>query len=427
MASATDIRTKFRTNCSPELAMKYGKLLGATYKNVAVCTDKSSSAEMISRSLVAGIISMGANVEIQKDVSAPSMPFVEGADCYVVVALHGDNAIAGMELRNIDGSLLTESQIFGMMSKENSLNYPSYKGIGEISYSSKAASKHIDRILETVGLCRLQLVVDRTYEVPSRTLTKALIKRNADIVTMRRWGVDSRTSLHETDLRDLHTVTSAFDGSMGLVLNNDGTKLAVFDEELRYVSGAKLAALFAKMLKSRIICAPIDASMALDDVEGAVVVRGKETFNSVNDLMKSSNADFGTDCDGSFIFPDISYAADGIAAGIKLSEFSDKDKIADLLDSIQDYPRTIENVRISVDKSELYKHMSTLIPRTECNSIIDIDGFRLNFDSGWIWLKIEDNDSSVRIVCEARDKAYLIGLLEIAKTILEDCIKLCNL
>ena len=82
-----------------------------------------------------------------------------------------------------------------------------------------------------------------------------------------------------------------------------------------------------------------------------------------------------------------------------------------------------ETARVAQDIEELMDLILENASTMEYESIVAAEAIRLNFDSGWILIRPTLGDDSITIMCEGRDKAYLIGLVEIGKNLVTSCIK----
>ena len=426
MTGSTDPRDSLKINISPEEALKIGKLLGSQHRTVAVCRDGHRTSQMVEKAIMAGIISTGGDAYLAGECPATAMPFMRPrCDCYVCIAADDPEQISGINIHNPDGSYFDESQVFNLMSKEVRIHYPDYSGLGNATDAGGIIREYELALTELIKKCDCQIVMDGTYVSPTSVSAKVFTSMGSDVVIVNRSGNTSIQSLTELDLRDLTSTMGAYKGSIGMALNSDGSRFAAFDEERNHIDGRKLATIFAKELSPSRVTVPIDMTLAVDDVldNDGVVVRVRRNIKSVVDMMRDNGSSLGMDLDGRFVFSDFSMTPDGIAAALRLGEIATTVKLCDLIDEIPDYPTCSEIIRTTVPEAELTEMIMEELSATEYTSMINVDGIRLDFDNGWFLVDVNGQDQCVTITCEARDKAYMVGLMEIAKNTVNAAIK----
>ena len=421
-------RKVFSREMTPELALKIGKLLGNKFRTTCVSTDGHPSSPMIYNAFKAGVMAAGGDVVNCGQLPSAAMPFADKVgECYVTIGSRGPDSISGLEIHNRQGAYFDEAQLFSVTSMEERMLFPTYDRLGHEIFDDTVLDRYLKGITEGIDSADCVVALDRTYPLSTDAAVKMLTSLGAETVTVCKSMKDGNINLlRDTDLRTLgRTVRSMEDTcSMGAAFNRDATRLAMFDDKGRFISGDTMAMILVKALKPEKICVPVDMTMGIDDVSDGIVLRSQSDIMSVVDMSKDK--DFACDREGRFLFPKQTCTPDAINALLKFACISSETKLSTIIDGFNEYYRKEQTLRTSASRAKLDKFLKEKISTLEYTSLTDIDGFRVEFDSGWFLLRHAANDDSLTITCEARDKAYLVGLMEIAKNIAVECIKMAD-
>lgn len=425
MIRSKDPRDFLRVNMPLEEALKIGKLLGAQYDAVALSRDGNRSSQMIEQALISGILSTGGDVYLAGECPAPAMPFTRsGCDCYVTIAADDPDLPSGINIHNPDGSYFDPTQVQTLMSKEVRIYYPEYHALGEVHKLYGISGRYVEAVNKMFRKVDMQIVLDGLYSGPTELASRILTENGSDVVILNRTGISSAKSLMEYKNSDLLHTMAGYVGSLGAMLNNDGSMLTAFHGGREPIDKWKLAALFIDILKPTTITIPIDAPAFLDKfVSNCVVVKAEHNIKSIVDHMVSNRSEFGMDSFGRFVFSELSYTPDGIAALLMLAEYGSENSIQDFLDSVPDSGYLRERRVINASEKELMPLLEDEISATDYVSLVKMDGIRLEFDNGWILFEPNFRDSYVDITCESEDKVYAVGLMDIAFGILNAALR----
>ena len=267
--------------------------------------------------------------------------------------------------------------------------------------------------------------MDGTYTMPTSVASRMLINNDSDIIIVNRSGITSIKTIDEYYYYDIIHTMESYAGSIAVALNNDGSRIVTFDEERRRINNHVLGAMFAEELSPSQVTAPIDVSLAVDDAlgPGGIVVKSERNIKHVVDHMVANKSGFGMDSYGRFVFTDLSYSPDGIAALLKLGEMSEEEKLCDRVDRIPEYPRLKERILTTASEEEFMNALLMEISGVDYDSMIRMGAIRLEFDNGWILLDVNCAEQYVDVTCESRDKAYVVGLMDIGKNIVNSAIR----
>ena len=426
MTVSKDPRDSLRINMPLEEALKIGKLLGAKYGAVALCRDGHRSSQMIEQALMSGIISTGGDVYLAGECPAPAMPFMcTGSDCYVSIAADDPEQVSGINIHNPNGSYFDEGQIHSLLSREERIYYPEYSGLGQTYKIYGMFGKYLDGISRVIRRCNCQFVMDGAYSLSTSYAARILTFYDSESIMINRTSTSLLKPIGEYSYYDVVHAMESYPYSLGAALNNDGSKVVMFDEDRRRIPSVTLAAMLVEITGATQVTAPLDISLSVDDILGSsgIIVKTERNIKHVVDQMVVNKSELGMDSHGRIVFTDMSYTPDGIMAMLKVGEFSLEERICDFVDRIPSYPRFTEQVPFNVPEDDLRKAMDMEISAAEYDSIIRMDAIRLDFENGWILFDVNSRDQCVEILCEARDNVYAIGLMDIAKSIVESAIR----
>ena len=426
MTDSSDPRDSLRINMPLEEALKIGKLLGSRYGAVALCRDGHRSSQMIEQALMSGIISTGGDVYLAGECPAPAMPFMcTGSDCYVSIAADEPEQVSGINIHNPDGSYFDEGQIHALLSREERIFYPEYTELGQVHKIYGMFGKYLDGISRVIKRCSCQFVLDGTHEIPTSYISRILSFYDSDSIMINRTNTTFVKPIAEDSYYDVIYAMDSYPYSLGAALNNDGSKVVMFDEDHRLIPAHTLGAMMAEITGVGQITAPLDISLSVDDLAGSssIVVKTKRNIKHVVDHMVANKSGLGMDTHGRIVFADTSFSPDGILTMLKLGEHAFEEKICDFVDRVPLYPRFTERIPFNVPEEDLRVAMDVELAAAEYDSIIRMDAVRLDFDNGWVMFDINSRDQCVDVLCEARDNVYAIGLMDIATSLVDSALR----
>jgi phosphoglucosamine mutase len=432
---------------TPELALSIGIAAGASYKNVIVGMDTGQGNRMIANAVISGLLSAGTDVSDAGVVPLPALAVaVNDYDCaiYIERSEEFENAMRIVMLGK-DGSILSEEQR-RQISKESATRHsaPDYKGIGKIGVADTVV-KDYNRTVSDIyeGKVDVPVIVDCGYGSASLSLPHILLRAGAEAITLNALS-DATAYLNTPDAgkEGVYGLIEAMRsdlGSIGIALNGDGTRLAVVDEGKNYVDPENVLALMLLYLRPSRVVVPVDASIVVDDAfHGLVgegigtgarfqggerkIFRSEDTLEAVVAAIKENDADFGALKDGSFIFPSISLCPDAINAAVLLTKMSSENSIRNLLSSFPKYIVLKESVYCSGNHDIFGRKLTERLNDLEGADVYRINGWRVGMESGWFTVSRNGDDPDhIEITAEARDKAYVVSMMELAKEIVRDC------
>lgn len=458
-----DIRGIYGENITEELFYYTGKgfvkyLSDKTGKSnpeiwITVCRDARLHSPALSKALIEGILSTGANVA---DMGLAPTPLgyyseVAGLPPYVtkyspvtgamiITASHNPSQYNGLKM-TYDKQSLDEEQIKEVKSlTENEYNIklpPVNKGI----YTEyDLIPDYIEVMTENFGRIGegLKIVVDSANATGGVVAPKLYRALGCEVIELYSMP-DGRFPHHhpnpsdEKTLNDIKRAVVENKADLGIAFDGDADRIGVIDSEGKSLTGDKLLLIYAQDIIRRynlkgikpFIVSEVKCSQVLYDTIdklGGISVMCKTGHGYIKSKMKETGAVLAGEMSGHTFFKDRYYGFDdAIYAGCRIIEIlADKKrhnkefKITDMLEPFSKIYSSPE-VRLSCPNSlkkitlETFEAIISKNPNffgDKIKEIITIDGMRIVFEDGGFALIRQSNTEPVfTLRFEAKDEA----------------------
>lgn len=329
---------------TPEFAVKLGASYGSTLKpgaSVIVSRDQRSVSRMVSRSLIAGLMSVGIDIQNLEATAIPisrtMTPKLEVAGG-IHVRVHPDRPdyilIEFFDQQGINISKAKEKKIEGAYFKED-IRRVGIQDIGHVSYPSDVLETYrktfeIQLNLEAVRHSGSKIVIDYVYGVSGAILPELLSKFGCDAVVLNASLRQSAVSTEEREtlLHQLGQVVEALKASLGVQVSANGEQFILVDEAGLSIRGELLTALMVNMILTAsprsTVVVPVQASSAVEQIARRHDGRVIRTKANPTALMEASQANPSVVLGGSgemgFICPQLHPGFDAMFSIAKLLE-----------------------------------------------------------------------------------------------------------
>lgn len=329
---------------TPEFAVKLGAAYGSTLKpksSVVVSRDQRSVSRMVSRSLMAGLMSVGIDIQNLESTAIPisrTMTPHLGVAGGVHVRLHPDRhdyiLIEFFDTNGINLSKAKEKKIEGAYFKED-LRRVQAIDIGDMSYPSQVLETYRNTFetqlnLEAIRNSNTKIVIDYVYSVSGAILPQLLAKFGCDAVvlnaSLRQRAIS--TAERENLLYQLGHVVEALKANFGVQVSANGELLILVDESGIQIRGEELTALMVNTILTAhprgTIVVPINTSSAVEQIarrHDGKVIRTKANPTAIMEATQHNpNVVLGGSGDMGFIFPQLHPGFDAMFTIAKLIE-----------------------------------------------------------------------------------------------------------
>lgn len=418
---------------TPEFAVKLGAAYGSTLKSgaaVTVSRDQRSISRMVSRSLIAGLMSVGVDVQNLEATAIPVartiVPTLSVAGG-IHVRVHPDRPdfilIEFFDGKGINLSKSQEKKIEGAYFKED-FRRAQVQEIGNVVYPSQVIdiystgfTNHLS--IEAIRNSSSKVVIDYAYAVSGAVLPQLLAKFGCDAVVLNASLTQTAPTNADREglLNQLGHVVEALKANFGVQVSANGEQLILVDDAGSPIRGELLTAVMVEMMLMTnprgTVVVPVHSSSAVEQIarrhDGRVIRTKANPTALMEACHTNSNVVLGGSGEMGFIFPQLHPGFDAMFCIAKLIE----------LLSLQE--RSLGQIRAEVPrvchktytvrcpwtaKGALMRH---LVESHAAESLELVDGvkiFNLQHDS-WVLILPDAGEPLVHIFANSSDRGWV--------------------
>ncbi len=329
---------------TPEFVVKLGASYGSTLKTgsqVVVSRDQRSVSRMVTRSLVAGLMSAGVHIQNLEATAIPiSRTMVPrlGVAGGIHVRLHPNRPdyilIEFFDRQGINISKAKEKKIEGAYFKEDLRRVP-IPEIGNMFYPSQVPDTYSSSFetqlnVEAIRYSGSKIVIDYAYGVSGAILPQLLAKFGCDAVVLNASLRQTALSAEERDtlLHQLGQVVEALKANLGVQVSANGEQFILVDESGLPIGGELLTALMVNTILTAhprsTVVVPVHTSSAVEQIarrHDGKVIRTKANPTALMETSQTNpNVALGGSGEMGFIFPQLHPGFDAMFGVAKLLE-----------------------------------------------------------------------------------------------------------
>lgn len=420
---------------TPEFAAKVGAAYGATLPRGAAVTinrDLSRAARMIKRALISGLPSAGINVV---DIEAVPLPVARletassGARGGIHVRLSPIDAqavdIKLFDARGINLDRDAERKIENIFFREDFRRVP-LDEIGAIIDAVGVTERYTDVFLrqvnaEAIERAHFKLVLDFAEGSASQVFSSILERLGVPRVALNAaTGERHRVRTHQelrNDLRQLALITTTVRANVGVVMNNDGTRIVLVDERGNVVPEfsalAAMALLAVRAHGGGTVIVPAHAPRMLDELvrrHGGQVVRTRGTSQALMIAAGRKGVVLAGDDHGGFLFPEFPSGFDAMIAIVKLLEFLATQGVwlSEVVSGLPPYHLTELDVPCPWDlKGRVMRALNERVGGTPTPTV---DGVQFELGDEWVIISPDPDRPAFHIIAESRSDEHAQAL-----------------
>ena len=371
------VRGVANSELTPEFAFKLGRIGGYVLTKdakdrpkVLIGRDTRISGEMLEGALVAGLLSIGAEVMRLGVISTPGVAYLSrimNAEAGVMIsASHNPVADNGIKFFGPDGFKLTDAQEAEIESlidaEEDTLPRPVGGAIGLVSDYFEGGQKYISYLKQTVDedFVGLHVALDCAHGATSSLATHLFADLEADISTMGASpdGLNINDGVGSTHPEKLAAFVVERGANVGLAFDGDGDRLIAIDENGKIVDGDQIMFIIGKYLNAKgrlnknTVVSTVMSNMgfykALEENE-MTSVKTAVGDRYVVEEMRANGYNVGGEQSGHIVFLDYNTTGDGLLTGIQLVNImkATGKKLSELAAEMTIFPQRLVNVRVT--------------------------------------------------------------------------------
>lgn len=370
------VRGVANSELTPELAFKIGRFGGYVLTKdkerpkVLIGRDTRISGHMLEGALVAGLLSIGAEVMRLGVISTPGVAFLTkalGAEAGVMIsASHNPVEDNGIKYFGPDGFKLSDEQELEierlMDEEEDTLPRPVGKDLGQVNDYFEGGQKYLQFLKQTVDedFTGIHVALDCAHGATSSLATHLFADLDADVSTMGTSpnGLNINEGVGSTHPEALAAFLKEKNADIGLAFDGDGDRLIAVDENGDIVDGDQIMYICAKHLNSE---GRLKKSTVVSTVMsnlGFYKALEEQDINSIPtavgdryvvEEMKKNDYNLGGEQSGHIIFLDYNTTGDGLLSGLQLvniMKLTGK-KLSELANEMKKYPQLLINVKVT--------------------------------------------------------------------------------
>jgi phosphomannomutase/phosphoglucomutase len=426
---------------TPGFVLRVAKAAGSVWRadRVAVARDTRTTGRMLENAAVAGLQSVGADVDRLGVLPTPGLQAYaerEEVPALMVTASHNPAEYNGVKLIGSDGVELAVDDLERVERKFSTEQFgdAAWDGVGDDRTVESAGRTYLDQLYdavdrEAIADAGLTVALDPGHGAGSLTSPEFYRELGCEVVT-----VNSQPDGHfpgrepepvREHLADLGRLVAAADADVGIAHDGDADRAIFFDETGEYVEGdAALAALAeAELGDGDTTVSAVNVSQRLVDVcerTGAELeltpIGSTQIMTRIRQLeAEGERVPVAGEGNGGIIFPSYRTTRDGAYTGARFLELvaSGDQSASEVVAPYSDY----HNVRVNVhyeddaERDALLDAAETRALDADANRTT-IDGYRLDYGDAWVLVRPSGTEPVVRIYAESTDREHAEELAE---------------
>lgn len=418
-----------------ELAMNIGRAAAmvlisdeVAHPTILIGKDTRLSGDMLEGALIAGLCSVGANVELLGVVPTPAVAYLVGkynADAGIMIsASHNPFEFNGIKIFSSDGCKLPddlENRIEEIV-LDNVVPYALAKdeNIGKVTRMEDAVEDYVDHVAKSIGcdLEGMEIALDCSNGSSSRTAEKLFTKLGAKVHMLfdNPDGININKDCGSTHINRLQNYVREHKLCCGLAFDGDADRCLAVDENGNLVDGDYLIAICAKdmkdrdVLKKNAVVGTVMTNMGFNkfcEANGMTFVSTKVGDRYVLEAMLREGYNIGGEQSGHIIFLDYATTGDGELSGAMILSIMKRtgEKLSSLAKIMERMPQVLINVKVSAEgKLAFYTDKEV---KAEIKRVTEILG-----DRGRILVRVSGTEPLVRVMLEGENLEEIQSLAE---------------
>lgn len=426
---------------TPELAFKLGRIGGSVLleetneerPRVLIGRDTRISGEMLESALIAGLLSIGAEVIRLGVISTPGVAYLtrdQDADAGVMIsASHNPFQDNGIKFFGPDGFKLNDAQeeeIEALLDKDtDDLPRPTAGGLGSITDYFEGSQKYVGYLKSTVDedLEGLRIALDGAHGSAHSIGPYLFGDLEADTVTIgcSPTGMNINDGVGSTHPERLVELVKEEKCDLGLAFDGDSDRLIAVDETGAIIDGDKILFILAQYLKEEdklkdnMVVSTVMSNLGFyKALEEADLKSNKTKVGDryVVEEMRKGGYSLGGEQSGHIIMMDYNTTGDGLLSGVQLAAIVKKSgkKLSELAAQVETFPQELVNVRVT-DKYNV-------VNNSKVAEIIEEVETEMNGE-GRILVRASGTEPLVRVMVEAATEElaqkYASDIAEVVK------------
>lgn len=430
------VRGVANKSLTPEVAFKLGRISGYIFSKdgkkpkVLIGLDTRVSGPMFEGALIAGLLSIGAEVMRLGVISTPGVAYltkVTNAEMGIMIsASHNPYEDNGIKIFGPNGFKLTdeqEAEMEKLMDMEDTLPRPVGKDIGVVNNYFEGSQKYLSYLQETVDndFTDIHVGLDCANGATSSLAAHLFADLEAEIYTIGNNpnGTNINDGVGSNHTEKLQALVKEKELDIGLAFDGDGDRLIAVDEKGNVVNGDQIMFICASYLHEKnqlhkdTVVATVMSNLGFYKAlerSGIQAVTADVGDRYVMEKMREDGYNFGGEQSGHVIFLNNSTSGDGMLTAIQLVNIMKETgkKLSELAGKMTVYPQVLKNITVN-NKERVLRNPKILD---------EIDRVKAELgQSGRVLVRPSGTEPLIRVMVEAETEAdcekYVNQLIDI--------------
>ena len=435
------------TELTCELAMNIGRAAAIvltkqkTHKGKArilIGKDTRISSDILESALIAGITSVGADVELLGVVPTPAVAYLVryyGADAGVMIsASHNSVEYNGIKLFSSTGFKLpddVENEIEALiLDTPEKMTLVDGSDVGRVRTMYGAVSEYNEHIQSTVDgkFQGLLVAIDCANGSASATAESLFYKFGAEYVYINNEpdGLNINDKCGSTHIEQLVELVKKRGCDVGFAFDGDADRCLAVDEKGNIIDGDKLIAILSRYmkemgtLKNNTAVVTVMSNLGFHrfmNENKIETVCTKVGDRYVLEEMLNNGYNIGGEQSGHIIFLDHATTGDGQLTAVQTLELLSKCKrpLSQLVKDIPDFPQLLVNVKITEDKKGLWD-------KTQKVTDIIAQAEQAMGENGRILVRESGTEPLVRVMIEGKAEKEVHHWTHLIADTIKECL-----
>jgi phosphomannomutase len=423
IVSVSGIRGIVGEGLTAETAAAYASALGTQVHGgrIALSRDGRPSGGMLRHAVLAGLLEAGCDVVDLGVTPTPTCGFavrqLQAAGGIQITASHNPAKWNGLKLFGGDGRILSaaEGRKVQTIFETRAFRRASWDRIGTWSEERRADDWHRHRVLELVDVTRIRAHGLKVFLDANGGAGGPLGRRLLESFQAKPFvqGGDADGCFqHEPEpiadnLKSVCPLVAQHEADAGFVLDPDADRLALIDEQGRFL-GEELTLALAVQFRLGRQRGPVVVNMSTSRVTEDICKPFNVSFHrsavgeaNVADKMIEVGAVIGGEGNGGVIDPRVGFVRDPfIGMGLILNLMAETGKkLSELAAELPAYH--IVKDKYTVAREGLAQLFEALPARWPEAAVNRVDGLRLDWKDRWVHVRPSNTEPIVRVIAEA--------------------------
>ncbi|MEF8976116.1 MAG: phosphoglucosamine mutase [Halapricum sp.] len=431
---SSGVRGVVNETVTPEYALQVAMAAGSVWRNewgvsrVAIAHDTRTSRGMIADAAKSGLTSVGLNVDYLGTVPTPGAQAYadgEGIPALMVTASHNPPQHNGIKLIGRDGIELAVDQLERVEQRllGEQFERAEWSDIGQSRAVDGVQREYVDQLLAAVDRERiadadLTVALDPGHGAGSVTSPMFFRELGCQVLT-----INAQPDGHfpgrkpepvADNLEGLQRLVETAEADLGVAHDGDADRAVFVDERGEFIEGdVALAALAeAELDVGDGVVSAVSSSQRLVDVAeeaGAELhltqIGSSHIVTKIQQLQKEgTEVPIAGEGNGGIIFSEYRTVRDGAYTAARFCELLADRRASEIAADYDDYYNVRKNVSYDDEgeRSAMIDAIERVGRETEAR-LNTIDGYRLEFNDGWVLARPSGTEPLIRVYAEAHD------------------------